>query len=121
MSVYESIQDEQARDPVLASSGPWNATVAADVTALTELAAVTIPRISATLRIVGVKWQPRPSALSVTDPATRAALAAATTLAELQTALLTALDDLLMPKRGDACLVIFDDTGQPWITNWEPS
>lgn len=26
--------------------------------------------------------------------------------------------DTVLPTRGDPCLVVFDDTGQPWVVSW---
>lgn len=90
-------------------SGCWAGLIATSPADVTETVEVTLPGFDATVRFGPCRWQPRVQPQTV-DVAETGETAHTVTVAEL-----------VLPARGDSCLVCFDDNGDPWVAVWWPA
>jgi hypothetical protein len=96
VSIYDALPERRGISPI------WQGWIVKDINALDVLASVIIPDIDSDLQIDGCMWMPRPPLSTTFVPPS------------------TLNQTLIWPKRGDDCLVVFDNDNRPWITVWWP-
>jgi hypothetical protein len=107
-AMYEEIQRAgAAADPSL--DGLYAGLIAETAATVADRVEVTLNGFDSTLRIGPCRWMPR------LEPHTINVAQGAETTDEFTVA------RLVLPARGDACLVGFDDQQVPWILVWWPA
>jgi hypothetical protein len=98
----------------------WQARISRDVATWTARAYFVIPALDDTLELGPSRWQTRSAPLSEVSPTSVSAINSAITVSDLKIAVAAAFERIKLPKKGDSCLVIFDNDMEPWIISWWP-
>lgn len=88
----------------------WQGEFATTPASVSQLVDIILPDFTRTLRFKKCRWTPRVETITLpTTPAGTPTHTHNVTVAEL-----------LLPKRGDPCLCVFDNARQLWVVMWWP-
>lgn len=101
---------DDTRDvPEIQLDGSFAGLIANTAALVTDKVFVTVSAFSSDYRFGPCRWMPRvePQTVNVAESP--------------EAAHNITVPHLVLPTRGDQCLVIFDESQQPWIAVWEPA